>query len=242
MEDKTGEEILVAAETNVVQLTSMDPTELISKGKEYAQALVSLVEEQKMFTVISSKKFVHAEGWSTLGAMLGVFPFVEYSKRLERDDEITYETRILLRTADGKIMGAGEGICSSKEKKWAHSDEYAIKSMSQTRATGKAFRLCFSWIVKLAGYEPTPAEEISEDMFSSPSQTTYRASEKQLNFIRMLMKQKGASVEELEGIIGKKIDELTSHDASRLIEKLKDSPAETKAQLIKESDFDEEPF
>jgi len=34
--------------------------------------------------------------------------------------------------------------------------------MAITRATGKAFRLAFSWIVVLAGYEATPAEEIVE--------------------------------------------------------------------------------
>jgi hypothetical protein len=32
--------------------------------------------------------------------------------------------------------------------------------MAQTRATGKACRLAFSWIMSLAGYEPTPAEEM----------------------------------------------------------------------------------
>lgn len=32
--------------------------------------------------------------------------------------------------------------------------------ISQTRAMGKAYRMAFSWIIKLAGYEPTPAEEM----------------------------------------------------------------------------------
>ena len=32
--------------------------------------------------------------------------------------------------------------------------------MAITRATGKAFRLNYSWIMALAGYEPTPAEEM----------------------------------------------------------------------------------
>ena len=32
--------------------------------------------------------------------------------------------------------------------------------MALTRATGKAFRLGFSWIITLAGYEATPAEEM----------------------------------------------------------------------------------
>jgi hypothetical protein len=33
--------------------------------------------------------------------------------------------------------------------------------MAQTRATGKACRLAFSWIMSLAGYEVTPAEEMT---------------------------------------------------------------------------------
>jgi hypothetical protein len=33
--------------------------------------------------------------------------------------------------------------------------------MAQTRATGKACRLAFSWIMLLAGYEVTPAEEMT---------------------------------------------------------------------------------
>ena len=38
----------------------------------------------------------------------------------------------------------------------------ARRSMAQTRATGKACRLAFSWIMALAGYEPTPAEELPD--------------------------------------------------------------------------------
>ena len=34
--------------------------------------------------------------------------------------------------------------------------------MATTRATGKACRLAFSWIVTLAGFDPTPAEEITD--------------------------------------------------------------------------------
>ena len=32
--------------------------------------------------------------------------------------------------------------------------------MAQTRALGKAYRMALSWIVKMADYEPTPAEEM----------------------------------------------------------------------------------
>jgi hypothetical protein len=32
--------------------------------------------------------------------------------------------------------------------------------MAQTRAIGKAYRNCLAWIIRAAGYEPTPAEEM----------------------------------------------------------------------------------
>lgn len=37
---------------------------------------------------------------------------------------------------------------------------YQLESMSQTRAQAKALRSRFSWVVVLAGYSPTPAEEM----------------------------------------------------------------------------------
>jgi len=37
---------------------------------------------------------------------------------------------------------------------------FQLRSMAQTRACAKAFRNVFSWVVVLAGYRPTPAEEM----------------------------------------------------------------------------------
>src|SRR5688572_13498615 len=39
--------------------------------------------------------------------------------------------------------------------------------MAQTRATGKAFRMSIGWIMKLAGYEPTPSEEVSKEVIEA---------------------------------------------------------------------------
>jgi hypothetical protein len=35
--------------------------------------------------------------------------------------------------------------------------------MAQTRAAGKVLRLLLGWVMTLAGYEPTPAEEMTHD-------------------------------------------------------------------------------
>ena len=52
--------------------------------------------------------------------------------------------------------------CSNEEQKKHTFDEYAIESMAQTRAEGKAWRMLLAWMMKAAGFEQTPAEEMEE--------------------------------------------------------------------------------
>jgi hypothetical protein len=145
-----------------------EPEQIIAKATAVSNRLVDIVEKGKLYSLIKTRegerKFVKAEGWTAMIAMLGIFPRADYCKRLEREDEIAYEAKVTLRHLSGIEVGAGDAICSSRERNWSGRDEYAIKSMAQTRAVGKACRLSFSWIMALAGYEVTPAEEmVSED-------------------------------------------------------------------------------
>ena len=59
-------------------------------------------------------------------------------------------------------MSNGFAVCSSEEfaKKKAGFEEYAVLSMAQTRAISKGYRNIIGWVIKLSGYEPTPAEEM----------------------------------------------------------------------------------
>ena len=49
----------------------------------------------------------------------------------------------------------GFAICTNKEKRQTAFDEYAVASMAQTRAVGKAYRIYLGWIMKMAGFEST---------------------------------------------------------------------------------------
>lgn len=160
--DNTALEV-IAADTKPVLFDTKTPKTVIERAKLIANTLTPLVEQAKLYSMINGRKYVTVDGWNTMLSMLGVFPAVEYSRKLERENETCYEARVNLTTLEGKVVGSGEAICSSKERNWANRDEFAIKSMAQTRATGKAARIGFSWIMKLAGYEPTPAEEMIHD-------------------------------------------------------------------------------
>lgn len=61
---------------------------------------------------------------------------------------------------DGALIGAGEAMCSRTEGTWKERDDYALRGMAQTRATSRAIAGVARWIVTLAGYSATPAEEM----------------------------------------------------------------------------------
>ena len=142
-------------------LNATGPAQIIQQATAVAKELAGIINGQKLYTVISGRKYVRVEGWSTMGAMLGVLPREDSVVRL---DDGGYEAIVsLIRTSDGAVIGRASAICGMDEKTWASRAEYARGSMSITRATGKAFRLGFSWIITLAGYEATPAEEMASE-------------------------------------------------------------------------------
>lgn len=140
---------------------SLRPQDVISKASEIATELSKIILRRKLFTLINGKKHVWVEGWTTLGAILGVVPLEDYCR--PTPDGFGFEAKVnLVRTTDGAIIGSASAQCTTEETKWTGRDSYAVRSMAITRATGKAFRLSFAWIMKLAGYEALPAEEADE--------------------------------------------------------------------------------
>lgn len=139
-------------------LQAASASALVQGAREMANALADVIERQKLATVIQGRKFVGVEGWTTLGVMLGV---VAREVQTTEQDGIYTAIVELIRVNDGACISRASAECG-EEKPWNQRPRYARRSMAQTRATGKACRLAFSWIMALAGYEPTPAEEMPD--------------------------------------------------------------------------------
>lgn len=138
-------------------LQAISPATLVSGAAEMAHELATVIDKQKLFTVIQGKKFVGVEGWTTLAVMLGC---VAREVSTTEQDGIYVAIVELVRISDGVCISSASAECGD-EKPWNTRAKYARRSMAQTRATGKACRLAFSWIMSLAGYEVTPAEEMT---------------------------------------------------------------------------------
>lgn len=132
-----------------------------SQAIQVAEILQRFVKEKKLTVNIKGKEYPLVEAWSFAGSQLGLYPYLTNIENVSTETEVKYLAEVEIRRySDHMVVAKGIAICSNKEANKKFWDEYAILSMAQTRATGKAFRNLLSWIMKAAGFEATPAEEM----------------------------------------------------------------------------------
>lgn len=135
-----------------------EPAEVVARASKTATALAAVIKSKGLWTKIGDKAHVHVEAWTMLGSMLGVFPVVVWTRKLEEPQG--WEARVEARTLGGAVVGAAEAQCDRSEARWKSRDDYALRAMAQTRAVSRAMRAPLGFIVQLAGYDATPAEEM----------------------------------------------------------------------------------
>lgn len=144
---------------------------------------------------------VNVEGWQTLATFLDLavvpvwtrqvndpttgqprrvtFPVTKTTRRDSGKTSITetyevdgfdWEARVEVYK-DGTLIAAAEAMVTRSEDSWKTRDDHALRSMAQTRATGKGIAGAARWIVALAGYSATPAEEMPPEAASSGEPT-----------------------------------------------------------------------
>jgi hypothetical protein len=228
---------------------------------EVARILVGVVEDRGLYATISGRRHLLVTAWTTLGGMLGVFPVITWTRPNETGDG--YVARCEARTRDGALVGAAESECSRSESTWRSRDAYALRSMAQTRATGRALRGPLEQIVVLAGFDPNAAEEMPPEPAPLPRPAVWTkrpapdaprvdelASTEQLRRLVTLMRDAGlaeppAMLAYASRVTGREIassKELTSVEASSVMRALVETrellgepelPAITKLQLRK---------
>ncbi len=204
-----------------VTLFGSDPQLALRRMADLATELVNVVRDRKMFARISGREHLTCEAWTTLGALLGIVPIVEWTRPLE--DGAGWEARVVVKTLDGRIVGAAESMCSRSESTWAKRDEFALRSMSQTRAISRALRAPLGQIVALAGYSPAGAEEMPSEPEPRPSKTTI-FQKQQINSLLQKLQEAAPQVdwaEQCRQVAGVPSSELTETEAEAVIEQMR---------------------
>lgn len=152
-----------------------------------ADVVKQFIVDNKLFASLQGKNYPLIEAWQFAGALVGIHAVTVETRNEStagNTPEVRYWARVeLQRTSDGAIVGAGESVCSTKEKGRAKNEDYVVISMAQTRATGKAYRLKIGWLLKLAGYEGVSAEEMAE----TTTDTYQAAAELPIDDVRTLV-------------------------------------------------------
>jgi len=146
----------------------LSPGEIVEKAAEQARFLMDIVEKTKCYQDISGKKYLQVEAWETIGAFNRVYAQTsDITPILQQQETVGYEAEVEL-CRDGVVIGRAimpcyfsEPACRGKEGDSKHK---AAMSAAQTFATSKAYRMNFSYVAILAGFQPLPAEELPDDI------------------------------------------------------------------------------
>jgi len=125
-----------------------------------ANLLKDHIVKNNLYANIAGKNYVMVEGWQFAGGLMGLFPRIVKVESLGTNKWMAQAEIVAVKTKE--VMASGYAICSKEESKKKTFDEYAILSMAQTRAIGKAYRNLIGWVIKMTGYESTPAEEMKK--------------------------------------------------------------------------------
>jgi hypothetical protein len=164
----TGELVPIepASAAPITLFGTSDPRIALERMADIATALVDVIEKKNLFATINGRRHITAEGWTTLGGMVGVVPIVTSTRANDAGDGIV--AHVEARTLDGRLVGAADGECSRAESKWKNRDPFAIRSMAQTRGISRALRAPLGQIVVLAGYDPAGLEEMPTETAPTP--------------------------------------------------------------------------
>lgn len=146
-----------------------------------SQDIAKFVKERNLSTEMQGKQFVQVEAWMYAGSRLGLTSYTEELVDKSNAEHIQYQAKVkVVDIETGAIRGQGFGFCSNKERNKRYYEEYAIASMAQTRGAGKAYRMFLAQLMRMAGFEPTPAEELEwegETPAKAPAKAKAKAQE-----------------------------------------------------------------
>ncbi len=157
------------------------PAEVLAEAQKAAAALKDVVIQTKAAIRLGESEHLKSEAWQTLGHFYGLTGRIKETRFVQFGDVRGFEAFAeLVHVASGKIVSTAESMCLSDESRWSARTKYEwkdnkrvkvgeeqvplfqLRSMAQTRAISRVHANALKWVVVLAGYNPTPAEEIME--------------------------------------------------------------------------------
>lgn len=136
------------------------PDVVLAEAQRAARALKDVIDKKPRKVVFNGETYLEFEDWMTLGRFYGVTAKVTSTAPVEMGGITGFEAHAVALRVDGQEISAADAMCMSDEPNWHKKPLFQLRSMAQTRACSKVLRNVLAWVVVLAGYRPTPAEEM----------------------------------------------------------------------------------
>lgn len=135
-----------------------DPEAFLEEATHQAKVLKTFLDKTDSVMTIGKSEHVKAGGWQFLAqqARLSVGTTAE---PVDLGGETGWKGHAIV-FRDGIQVGEADALCLRSEANWKNRDTYALCSMAQTRALSKAIKGVLGFVVVMAGYSDTPAEEM----------------------------------------------------------------------------------
>lgn len=140
------------------------PKAVLEEAKGAAIALQAIIENKKKPVIFNGEQYLEFEDWQTIAKFYGLAVRTHDAQPVEINK--VQGAKALAEVIDvrsGLTIGSAEAYCLRDEPNWARKPWFQLASMAQTRAGSKSLRNLLSWVAVLAGYKPTPAEEMTQD-------------------------------------------------------------------------------
>ncbi len=154
------------------------PDSVLGEAALVGRAVDRLVRQRPdLVHVIGGRRHPRFELLQIVAAMFRCTARVTETRRISAPDGWEAVAEVV-HVPTGTIVARGEGMCTVDEPLWRARMRYEIRggqriaageepvsdhqrrAMAQTRACSRALRLALGWVLGLAGYEPTAAEEL----------------------------------------------------------------------------------
>lgn len=147
------------------------PDEIVAKKHELAKVLQHVINTRPDGFEVNGKRCLAYEDWLFLSKMNQCVPRIRSTTYgVEKYGSMCFEAICdLVHVPSGTIVGTAEAMAEKMEKGKDWMTLNQIRSLAQTRAGSKVMRMAFADIAVLAGYTPTPVEEIDETSLVSKS-------------------------------------------------------------------------
>ena len=167
----------------------LPPEIVLENARIAAKALGDVLSKKKKPVIMNGEQYLEFEDWQTCGQFYGYTVKTGDAILVEVDGVKGAKAHAdLIDLKTGMYLGGAEAYCMRDEEHWNTRSKYEwqgegdkrkrvkvgdevvpwfqLASMAQTRAGAKALRNRLAWVVVLAGYKATPAEEMTEGTVS----------------------------------------------------------------------------